>query len=75
MAQRIGHRMVFGTLPGYAAPVSFFVDPDRMRFPPIGLAGGHNGPVAEILVNGERIAFEDWGTDNSRSCLPATASK
>ncbi len=56
-----GHRMVFGTLPGYAAPVSFFVDPDRMRFPPIGLAGGHNGPVAEILVNGERIAFEDLG--------------
>ncbi|HEU5423394.1 MAG TPA: hydantoinase B/oxoprolinase family protein [Nitrolancea sp.] len=56
-----GQRMVFGTLPGHGAPVSFFVDPDRMCFPPLGLAGGENGPLAEIRVNDRSLTLEDLG--------------
>lgn len=57
-----GHRLVFSPLPGYTRPVSFFLNPDRLRFPPSGLAGGHDGPQTEIFVNGEQIGPDEIGS-------------
>ncbi|MFS8532053.1 hydantoinase B/oxoprolinase family protein [Sphaerobacter thermophilus] len=56
-----GHRLEMGVLPGYPAPVSFFIDPDRLRFPPRGLSGGEDGPLTEVLVNGRRLTPEEIG--------------
>ncbi|MBX6341256.1 MAG: hydantoinase B/oxoprolinase family protein, partial [Thermomicrobiaceae bacterium] len=50
-----GHTIEFGILPGYPRQVSLFVDPDRMRFPPRGLAGGEDGPRYALLVNGREL--------------------
>ena len=58
----LGHRIVFGPLPGYGKPLSFFLNPDRLRFPPKGLAGGHDGPRTEIRLNGERLGPEEIGS-------------
>ncbi len=57
-----GHRIAFGPLPGYHRPLSFFLNPDRLRFPPKGLAGGHDGPRTEIRLNGELLGPEEIGT-------------
>lgn len=57
-----GHRVEFGTLPGYTRPLSFFLNPDRLRFPPKGLAGGHDGPLTEIRLNGELLGPADIGS-------------
>lgn len=56
-----GHRIEMGVLPGHPAPVSFFIDPDRLRFPPRGLSGGEDGPLTEVLVNGRRLTPEEIG--------------
>ncbi|MBX5443846.1 hydantoinase B/oxoprolinase family protein [Sphaerobacter sp.] len=56
-----GHRLEMGVLPGYPAPVSFFIDPDRLHFPPRGLSGGEDGPLTEVLVNGRRLTPEEIG--------------
>ena len=57
-----GHQIAFSPLPGYERPVSFFLNPDRLRFPPIGLVGGENGPRTEIGLNGEPLALEAIGS-------------
>lgn len=57
-----GHRIVFGPLPGYVRPLSFFLNPDRLRFPPRGLAGGEDGPLTEIRLNGARLGPEEIGS-------------
>lgn len=57
-----GHRVVFGPLPGYTRPLSFFLNPDRLRFPPRGLAGGGDGPLTEIRRNGERLGPDQIGS-------------
>ncbi len=57
-----GHRIEFGPLPGYERPLSFFLNPDRLRFPPKGLAGGHDGPRTEIRLNGELLGPEEIGS-------------
>lgn len=57
-----GHRVEFGPLPGYTRPLSFFLNPDRLRFPPKGLAGGHDGPLTDIRLNGERLGPDEIGS-------------
>lgn len=56
-----GHHLVFGTLPGHARPVSFFLNPDRLRFPPAGLHGGEDGPLSGIIVNGQPLSPDELG--------------
>jgi N-methylhydantoinase B/oxoprolinase/acetone carboxylase alpha subunit len=56
------HLLEVSTLPDYPAPVSFFVDPDRLRFPPPGLAGGADGPRAEVADNGQQCSIDDLAT-------------
>jgi N-methylhydantoinase B/oxoprolinase/acetone carboxylase alpha subunit len=55
----VGQRMEFSRLPGYPAPVSFFIDPDRMRHPAPGMLGGLDGPLTEILIDGRQVAVDD----------------
>lgn len=57
-----GHRVEFGPLPGYTRPLSFFLNPDRLRFPPRGFAGGHDGPLTEIRLNGTRLGPDEIGS-------------
>lgn len=57
-----GHRIEFGKLPGYSRPLSFFLNPDRLRFPPRGLAGGEDGPLTEIRLNSERLGPDEIGS-------------
>lgn len=57
-----GHRVEFSPLPGHGRPVSFFLDPDRLRFPPEGLVGGQNGPRTEINLNGRPLSTEAIGS-------------
>jgi N-methylhydantoinase B/oxoprolinase/acetone carboxylase alpha subunit len=57
-----GHRIEFRTLPGYERPLSFFLNPDRLKFPPKGLAGGEDGPLTEIALNGRRLSPEEIGS-------------
>jgi N-methylhydantoinase B/oxoprolinase/acetone carboxylase alpha subunit len=54
-----GHQLEFSPLPGYPLPVNVFIDPDRLRFPPKGLAGGQDGPCTEVFVNGRKLAPDD----------------
>ncbi|MDI3339029.1 MAG: hydantoinase B/oxoprolinase family protein [Sphaerobacter sp.] len=56
-----GHRLELGVLPGYPLPVSFFIDPDRLHYPPRGLNGGEDGPRAEIWVNGRLLTPDELG--------------
>jgi N-methylhydantoinase B/oxoprolinase/acetone carboxylase alpha subunit len=46
----LGQSLVF--TPSTDAPVQVFVRPDKLRFPPPGLAGGLPGRAGEILLNG-----------------------
>ena len=57
-----GHRLRFSPLPGYNRPVSFFMNPDRLYFPPLGMAGGENGPLTRVIVNGQEIAAGEFGS-------------
>ncbi|MDQ3695199.1 MAG: hydantoinase B/oxoprolinase family protein [Chloroflexota bacterium] len=57
-----GHQIELSPLPGYERPVSCFLDPDRLRFPPRGLAGGGDGPLTEIRLNGRRLSPEEIGS-------------
>ena len=57
-----GHRVEFGPLPGYTRPLSFFLNPDRLLFPPRGLAGGHDGPLTELRLNGEPLGADALGS-------------
>jgi N-methylhydantoinase B len=54
-----GHQIELATLPDYPLPVSVFIAPDRMRFPPPGLAGGDDGPLKRIMLNGRSLALEE----------------
>lgn len=56
-----GHQLVFRPLPGYPRPVSFFINPDRLRFPPEGLHSGGNAPRTQIIVNGHSLEPEELG--------------
>ncbi|MBA2521047.1 MAG: hydantoinase B/oxoprolinase family protein [Chloroflexia bacterium] len=66
-----GHQLEFSSLPGYDEPVSFFLDPDRLRFPPRGLAGGQDGPLTEIRVNGRQLTPEEIGSGQLTLAAPA----
>ena len=57
-----GHRVEFGPLPGYTQPLSFFLNPDRLRFPPKGLASGHDGPLTDIRLNETRLGPDEIGS-------------
>ena len=57
-----GHQLLYSVLPGHTRPVSFFLDPDRLRFPPAGLAGGEDGPRTAIIVNGKRLSLDEVGS-------------
>ncbi len=57
-----GHKIVFSPLPGYERPLSFFLNPDRLRFPPTGLAGGQDGPRTEIRLNGDLLGLDEIGS-------------
>jgi len=57
-----GHDLEFSALPGYARPVSFFINPDRLRFPPVGMDGGDDGPCTEVVVNGKVLTIEELGS-------------
>jgi N-methylhydantoinase B len=57
-----GHRLRFSPLPGFARPVSIFMNPDRLYFPPLGMAGGENGPLTHVLVNGVEVPRDEFGT-------------
>lgn len=66
----LGHRLAFTTLPDYPAPVAFFVNPDRLRFPPRGLHGGADGPLTQLLVNGRALAPEEVGAGQITLATP-----
>ncbi|HWE61447.1 MAG TPA: hydantoinase B/oxoprolinase family protein [Chloroflexota bacterium] len=53
-----GQQIVVSRLPGFANPVYCSARPDRLRHAPPGLAGGQDGPLTEMLLNGERLADE-----------------
>lgn len=57
-----GQTIEFGPLPGYDRPLSFFLNPDRLRFPPLGLAGGENGPQTELRLNGDLLSSDQIGS-------------
>lgn len=57
-----GHQIEFRPLPRYGRPVSFFLNPDRLRFPPAGLAGGEDGPRTEIRLNGRPLSADEIGS-------------
>lgn len=57
-----GHQIVFSALPGYDRPLSFFLNPDRLRFPAAGMDGGEEGPCTEIIVNGHQLSIEELGS-------------
>jgi len=57
-----GHQIVFSALPGYDRPLSFFLNPDRLRFPAAGMDGGEDGPCTEIIVNGHQLSIEELGS-------------
>ena len=56
-----GHQLVYSVLPDHTRPVSFFLDPDRLRFPPAGLAGGKmvHVPRSSSTENGCRWTRSD----------------
>jgi N-methylhydantoinase B/oxoprolinase/acetone carboxylase alpha subunit len=54
-----GHRFKLSVRPDYPRPISFYFDPDRLRYPPNGLAGGEDGPVSAIYVNGRRLGIAE----------------
>ncbi len=57
-----GHRIEFSALPGYRRPVSFFLNPDRLRFPPAGMDGGADGPCTSVVVNGRALSIAEIGS-------------
>jgi N-methylhydantoinase B/oxoprolinase/acetone carboxylase alpha subunit len=58
-------------LPGHPAPLSVFVDPDRMRFAPPGLAGGGDGPLKTLRLNGRPLALEELAEGRITLASPA----
>jgi N-methylhydantoinase B/oxoprolinase/acetone carboxylase alpha subunit len=57
-----GHRFELSRLPGFPEPVSFFFDPDRLYFPPAGLAGGEDGPRAALYKNRVHLTPDEVGS-------------
>ena len=53
-----GEEIVLSTLPGSTSPVQCACRPNRLRYPPRGLAGGQDGHHTEVLLNGERMPDE-----------------
>jgi N-methylhydantoinase B/oxoprolinase/acetone carboxylase alpha subunit len=54
-----GHDLVFSRLPGFPKPVDLFFSPNRLRYPPPGLAGGEDGPRTAIFFNGRQLTEEE----------------
>jgi N-methylhydantoinase B/oxoprolinase/acetone carboxylase alpha subunit len=54
-----GHHVELTTLPDYPYPLPIFVDPDRMRFPPPGLDGGEDGPLAVMRLNDRCLSIDE----------------
>jgi N-methylhydantoinase B/oxoprolinase/acetone carboxylase alpha subunit len=54
-----GHQFEVSRLPGFPEPISLFFDPDRLRFPPHGLAGGEAGPVSALYRNGKHLTPDE----------------
>jgi N-methylhydantoinase B/oxoprolinase/acetone carboxylase alpha subunit len=57
-----GHQIEFAPLPGHDRPVSFFINPDRLIYPPTGVAGGGDGQLTAISLNGHRLSAEEIGS-------------
>lgn len=53
-----GQQIVLSALPGATGPVVCSTRPDRLRAAPPGLGGGADGPLTEVLLNGERLPDE-----------------
>jgi N-methylhydantoinase B/oxoprolinase/acetone carboxylase alpha subunit len=66
-----GHHIVVSALPDAAGPLTLYVDPDRMRFPAAGLAGGSAAPLATIARNGVPLTIEDLASGQIRLDSPA----
>lgn len=66
-----GQTIEFGPLPGYERPLSFFLSPDRLRFPALGLAGGANGPQTELRLNGSQLSSDEIGSGQITLTKPA----
>jgi N-methylhydantoinase B/oxoprolinase/acetone carboxylase alpha subunit len=66
-----GHHIVVSTLPGHADPVTLYVDPDRLRFPAAGLAGGEDAPLATFARNGVNLTIDDLASGQVRLDSPA----
>ncbi len=57
-----GHQIEFSSLPNYPKSVSFFLNPDRLRFPPAGMDGGEDGPCTSVVVNGKTLSIDEIGS-------------
>lgn len=66
-----GHYLAISALPSHAGPVSLYVDPDRMRFPATGLAGGEPAPLTAIARNGVSLTMADIASGQIRLESPA----
>ncbi len=51
-----GQRVSVRKLPGYDAPVSIYVHPDRIQFPAPGVFGGEPSATNLLLKNGVNLA-------------------
>ncbi len=54
-----GHAIVVSRLPGFTKAVDFYLSPNRLRFPPQGLAGGDDGPRTALFLNGQPLTHDD----------------
>jgi len=54
-----GHTIVVSRLPGFIKSVDFYLSPNRLRFPPQGLAGGDDGPRTALFLNGQPLTHDD----------------
>lgn len=48
--------------PGVERPVSLFIDPELMRVTPPGLAGGDDGPLTRVTLNGHILSPSEIGS-------------
>jgi len=57
-----GSSLEMSVHPDHDRPVSLFLDPDLLRYGPPGLAGGHDGPLMKIELNGRVLSFDDMSS-------------
>jgi len=66
-----GQLLEFGVLPGYPRPVSLYFDPDRLRTPAPGFAGGEDGLLFQIAIDGRVLSFEEIASGQFTLSSPA----